>query len=63
MKYVIACVLLLAGCGRMQNEEIIAASKKCRDAGYDVQVDRDIYGEVTDIECIPKDAVEHRGWY
>lgn len=51
------CVLLLiAGCGGMNNDEIIAETKKCEAAGMDaVHLARMWDYRVVIVQCAPKD--------
>lgn len=52
----LTAVLGLAGCDQpMTNDQIIAETKKCEDAGLDVSVGVDGWNwNITHITCVPK---------
>lgn len=53
--------LALAGCdlGAMSNDEIIAATRKCQAAGFDVGIHYNLLiNRITAIECWPKEGKE-----
>lgn len=53
----VCCIGLLSGCSPsgMENDEVIKESKKCTDAGFDVNVVRYLgSGVILRIECLPK---------
>lgn len=54
MKTLTVCLLLLAGCS-MSNDEIIAETKKCEDAGMDAQQLARVWDyRVQQVQCISK---------
>lgn len=53
------CAGMLGGCKilvdwTMTNEDIIAECKKCEDAGMDIKILENSYGQAIGVECRPK---------
>jgi uncharacterized lipoprotein YmbA len=58
LKYLILCVLLLAGCGNGSScvhtytvDETIAIVKKCKAEGLDYLIGVNIFNEVAEVRC------------
>ncbi len=54
MTRLLPALLLLMGCNRLPNEDVIALTKQCRDAGFEAQpLRQDGVGSIADIQCVP----------
>jgi Zn-finger domain-containing protein len=54
----VVLILLLTGCGRLPNDEIIKRAKQCTDAGMSAEYLRDINGHILDVQCGPRREAE-----
>lgn len=61
MKHIIILTLILTSCDQakeMTNDQIIAETKKCRDAGFTPQVGFNGWnGRVLFVQCLPRNAI------
>ena len=56
MRIPLLLVALLSGCG-LSNDEIIAETNKCRKAGFDIKIARDLRTNgILEIQCSPTDS-------
>ncbi len=57
MKIILILCLLLASCGGMSRQEVIAATKECRDAGMKEQLIINAFDYSTQrVECYPLES-------